>query len=136
VLLAGDAFATMDMDSWSGLIGGRQVLARAGAPFNSDWHATIASVQKLAALRPTVAGCGHGIPLEEADLPSYLERFAARFRPPRHGRYVRRSAITDERGVVAVPPRPFDPVPYATAAGMLMIGMILGAGWLEDDRRD
>src|SRR5262249_32779304 len=38
VLLAGDALATMDMDSWSGLISGKKQLSRGGTPFNCDWE--------------------------------------------------------------------------------------------------
>jgi glyoxylase-like metal-dependent hydrolase (beta-lactamase superfamily II) len=134
VLLAGDAFATMDMDSWPGLVSGRQVLARAGAPFNSDWNATGESVRRLAALKPSVIACGHGMPMEDGDVAQRFTNFSIGFRPPRHGRYVRRSARTDAGGVVSVPPPPFDPVPLATAAGMLAVGIILGAGWLEDER--
>ena len=136
VLLAGDAFATMDMDSWSGLVTGKQRLARAGAPFNSDWAATRASVEHLAKLRPNVVGCGHGIPISEHDIAARLARFAERFRAPRHGRYVRRPAQTDEHGVVSLPRPPLDPVPFATAAALLAVGVILGAGWLEDERRN
>jgi glyoxylase-like metal-dependent hydrolase (beta-lactamase superfamily II) len=135
VLLAGDAFATMDMDSWPGLVTGRQRLARAGAPFNCDWQATRSSVERLAQLRPNVVGCGHGIPISEDDIANRLARFAERFRSPRHGRYVRRPAQTDHEGVVALPRPPFDPVPFATAAALLVTGIVLGAGWLEDDRR-
>lgn len=134
-LLAGDAFATMNMDSWSGLISGRKVLAPGGAPFNCDWHASIASVQQLASLRPNVAGCGHGIPMCDRELPARLERFAKRFHAPRHGRYVRQPARTDESGVVALPRAPFDPVPFATAASLLLAGIALGAGYLDDERR-
>ncbi len=122
VLLAGDAFATVNMDSWQGVIGGAQTLARAGAPFNCDWHATHESVQRLADLRPNVVACGHGIPLGESDLSRRLEAFADAFRPPRHGRYVREPAVTDEQGIVSVPPAPFDPVPFATAAGLVAVG--------------
>lgn len=135
VLLAGDAVATMNMDSWSGLITARQVLARAGAPFNYDWQATASSVQQLARLRPNVLGCGHGIPLTKAELPRRLERFATRFRPPRHGRYIRRPAKTNTHGVMSLPPAPFDPVPVVTAVGMLALGVVLGAGWIEPERR-
>ncbi len=135
VLLAGDAFATMDMDSWIGLISARQMLARAGAPFNSDWDATRQSVRKLAALRPTVAACGHGIPICDSNLPGRLERFAARFRAPRRGRYVQKPAITDGNGVVSLPPAPFDPIPMATAAGMFTVGFVLGAGYFQKDDR-
>jgi len=135
VLLAGDAFATMDMDSWSGLITGRKVLARAGAPFNSDWQATEASVKALAQLRPNVVGAGHGIPMSDSELPARVERYASRFRPPRHGRYVRRPARADESGVVSVPPAPFDPVPFATAASLLIAGVALGAGYFDKESR-
>ncbi len=132
-LIAGDAFATMDMDSWTGLITGRKVLARAGAPFNSDWQATEASVKDLARLHPTVVGAGHGMPMSEDDLPMRLERYASRFLPPRHGRYVHRPARTDKDGVVSLPRAPFDFVPYATAASLLLLGIALGAGALDDE---
>lgn len=135
VLIAGDAFATMNMESWSGLLGGRQRLARAGAPFNLDWDQTKESVHKLAELRPSAAACGHGIPRDEPDLPQRLESFAARFRRPRRGRYVLTPATTDERGVVALPPAPFDPVPYVTAGALALVGIALGAGYAEYERR-
>ncbi|MEY2479777.1 MAG: hypothetical protein QOI04_704 [Verrucomicrobiota bacterium] len=135
VLIAGDAFATMNMDSWSGLISGQQKLAPAGAPFNIDWEATRASVKELAKLRPNVVGCGHGIPMCHADLPARMERFAERFRAPRRGRYVRQPARTDGKGIVDLPPAPFDPVPFATAAALLCAGVALGAGYLDEKKR-
>lgn len=131
VLLAGDAFASMDMDSWSGLITGQRTLARAGAPFNSDWAATKSSVQKLADLGPEVVGCGHGTPFCSGPISLRLSRFAARFRAPRRGRYVRQPAQTTGEGVVALPPAPFDPVPFATAASLLVAGIALGAGYFD-----
>lgn len=134
VLLAGDAFATMDMDSWTGLITGKRVLARGGAPFNSDWDATRSSVRRLAELRPNIVGCGHGIPISEGGVPERLRRFAEHFRAPRSGRYIRQPAHTDEHGVVSVPPAPFDPVPFATAASLLLVGIALGSGLLEEKR--
>jgi glyoxylase-like metal-dependent hydrolase (beta-lactamase superfamily II) len=135
VLLAGDAFATMNMDSWAGLLTHRRELGRAGAPFNFDWEATGESVRKLAALWPNVAACGHGVPMCDSDLALRLENFAERFRAPRHGRYVRKAARVDENGVVSLPPAPFDPVPFATAAGLIAVGIALGAGYLDEERR-
>ena len=134
-LLAGDAFATMNMDSWTGLISGRRALAPGGAPFNCDWDASRSSLQKLTSLRPNVAGCGHGIPVSGTELPAALEGFAKRFRAPRRGRYVQQPARTDESGLVALPPAPFDPVPFATAASLLLAGVALGAGFLDNQRR-
>ena len=135
VLLAGDAFATMDMESWTGLLTRRKRLARAGAPFNCDWEATQQSVNDLAKLRPNVVGAGHGNPITGSDLAARLQEYARRFRPPRRGRYVREAAQTDENGVVALPPAPFDPVPFATAAGLLAAGIVLGSGLFEDEKR-
>src|ERR1044072_2248570 len=135
VLLAGDAFATMNMDSWSGLVTGRKTLARAGAPFKTGWGATRLSVTEPAELRRQVSGCGHGIPRTDAELPAQLERFAERFRAPRNGRYVRRPARTDDRGAISLPPAPFDPVPFATAGALIVAGIALGAGYLDDKRR-
>lgn len=136
VLLAGDAFATMNMDSWIDLVSGKQRLARAEAPFNTDWDATRISVQKLADLRPNVAGCGHGVPMSDGALADRLERFADRFRRPRHGRYAAAPAEVDEEGVVALPPAPFDPVPLATAGALLAVGIALGSGYVEEQLRD
>src|ERR1700681_3484868 len=132
VLLAGDAFATMNMDSWTGLITGKRVLARAGSPFNTDWGATHSSVKELANLKPNVVACGHGVPIASSDLPNRLHTFADGFRPPRYGRYVDRPASTDESGISSLPPAPFDPVPFATAAALVCIGIALGAGYLDD----
>jgi glyoxylase-like metal-dependent hydrolase (beta-lactamase superfamily II) len=135
VLLAGDAVATMNLDSWSGLFSGKQTLAHAGAPFTMDWEAARSSVQELANLRPNVIGCGHGIPMCDAELPERMEAFAERFRAPRHGRYVRKPAKTNENGIVDLPPAPFDPVPLATAASLVLVGIAIGAGYLDDETR-
>lgn len=136
VLLAGDAFATMNMDSWMGLVTGKKDLSRAGAPFNMDWQATHESIQKLASLRPNVIGCGHGIPMTSAAVPERLQRFAERFRRPRRGRYVHSPAAVSEAGVEALPPAPFDPVPLATAGALLVAGVALGSGYMEDRLRE
>jgi glyoxylase-like metal-dependent hydrolase (beta-lactamase superfamily II) len=135
ILIDGDAFATMNMDSWAGLLTGRQELSRAGAPFNYDWEATRESVRKLVSLRPNIVACGHGIPMSDSYLVARMEEFAERFRPPRHGRYVRKPARVDEGGIVSLPPAPFDPVPFATAAGLIAVGIALGAGYLEHQGR-
>ncbi len=136
VLLAGDAFATMNMDSWAGLVSGRKRLARAGAPFNTDWQATRDSVQRLAEFRPNVVGCGHGIPMADGNLPERVERLAKDFRAPRRGRYVETPAVVDESGVLALPRAPFDPVPLATAGALLVAGIALGSGYVEDQLSD
>ena len=136
VLLAGDAFATMNMDSWLGLASGKKELSRGGAAFNMDWEATQKSIEKLADLRPNVVGCGHGIPMRDGALPDRLKRFADRFLRPRHGRYAVAPAEVNEAGVAALPPAPFDPVPLATAGALLVAGIALGSGYVEEQLRE
>lgn len=136
VILAGDAFATMNMDSWIGLASGKKELARAGAPFNMNWDATRESIKKMAELRPHVVGCGHGIPMTGSALPDRLESFANRFRRPRHGRYVAVAAEVSEAGVVALPRAPFDPIPLATAGALFVAGVALGTGYVEERLSD
>ena len=53
VLLAGDACATMNMDSWLGLGSAKKKLSRGEASFNMDWRATQESIEKLADWRVT-----------------------------------------------------------------------------------
>lgn len=135
VLICGDAIATVNMDSWSALLTRKQELGSAGAPFTYDWARARASLRKLASLRPNVLACGHGIPMQSPDLATEIEIFARQFRGPRHGRYVREPALVDEEGIVSLPPAPFDPVPFATAAGLIAVGIALGSGYLDNERR-
>ena len=128
-LLAGDAFATMNMDSWLGMTTMRQDLGRAGTPFNCNWQATKHSVEKLANLRATHIGCGHGHPMttqEYSLLVDDLEIFAEEFEIPSHGRYADPAAHTDERGVLFVPPPAADPlVPVAAGVGVAAAALLL-----------
>jgi glyoxylase-like metal-dependent hydrolase (beta-lactamase superfamily II) len=135
VLLTGDALVSVNMDSWIGLIGAHPQLAGPPAPFTINWSAALSSIKELANLRPNVLGSGHGVPISDSDLAERLEHFAQYFRAPRRGRYVRQPARTDENGVVDLPPAPFDPVPFATAAGLFCVGLALGAGYLDEKPR-
>ena len=135
ILLTGDALVSVDMDSWHGLLTARPKLSGPPASFTIDWDSARASLRQLATLRPNIVGCGHGVPISDSDLSERLEQFAQNFRAPRHGRYVRQPARTDENGVVDLPPAPFDPVPFATAAALFCAGVALGAGYLDDEKR-
>ena len=123
VLLAGDAVATVDMDSYVALATQRQDIATGGAPFICDWKQYARSLWRLADLEPVVLACGHGIPLKGGEVAGDLGIFARHFSPPKHGRYVREPAETDERGVDALPPKPADPIPYLLAAGLVGAGL-------------
>ncbi|MEW5927511.1 MAG: MBL fold metallo-hydrolase [Gemmatimonadota bacterium] len=126
VLLAGDAFATMDMDSWTAHATERRELDRPAAPFTSDWGAAGRSVQSLARLEPETVAAGHGIPVAGPQVAPALHRLAERFPVPRHGRYVGRPARADERGVTEVPPPVPDPLParLAGAAALAAAGYL------------
>ena len=135
ILLTGDALVTVNMDSWIGLLGTRPQLAGPPTPFTIDWEAARESLAKLATLRPNALASGHGAPISESNLSERLEQFAKNFRPPRRGRYVPQPARTNENGVVDLPPAPFDPVPFVTAAALLCAGVALGAGYLDEQKR-
>jgi glyoxylase-like metal-dependent hydrolase (beta-lactamase superfamily II) len=135
VLLSGDAFATMNMDSWRDLLTRRQRLSRPPSPSTIDWELARSSIKQLAALRPNVVGCGHGIPISDTDLPDRMQRFAENFQPPRYGRYVKRPARTDEHGIVDLPPAPFDRLPFATIAALIGLGIVIGTGCVENRQR-
>jgi glyoxylase-like metal-dependent hydrolase (beta-lactamase superfamily II) len=132
ILLTGDALVSVDMDSWRGLISSKPKLFGPPAAFTIDWDAAGASLKELASLRPNIVGCGHGAPISDSNLAERLEKFAARFRGPRHGRYVKQPVRTDEDGIVDLPPAPFDPVPFATAAALFCVGLALGAGHFDE----
>lgn len=133
ILLTGDALLTVDMDSWSALLSRKRELARPPTPFTVDWDAARVSLRKLAGLRPNVIGAGHGAPISDSDLPERLEKFAEAFRAPRRGRYARQPARVNANGKMDLPPAPFDPVPFATAAALFLAGVALGSGYLDDD---
>ena len=125
VLIAGDALATMDVDSWQPTFVQKPHFTTVGMPFICDWHAAQSSVWHLASLQPRVIACGHGAPLSGANLPQQFAAFAEEFPLPSTGRYVQQGARTDENGVVQLPPPPADPMPKIAAALAL-----LGAGFI------
>lgn len=112
-LIAGDAFVTTRQESALGaLFKAPTHVRRPPAYYTTDWQAAGDSVEMLARLQPHVAITGHGLPMAGAALRHELEQLARdwdRVAVPCHGRYVRRPAVTNERGVVSVPPAVFDP---------------------------
>jgi glyoxylase-like metal-dependent hydrolase (beta-lactamase superfamily II) len=121
VLIAGDAVATVDMDSWSALMLELPAVTRPAAPFTSDWETAHESVRTVLSLRPAVLAAGHGIPVFGEGVEPALRALVTDFPLPRRGRYRSLAAVTDETGVVAVPPAVHDPYPT------LFLGAALGA---------
>ena len=115
VLLAGDAVATMNMDSYAEMFAQTPRLARSGAPFICDWPSARASTQTVADLKPQVLACGHGQPITGENVADDLADFAVNFPMPAKGRYVDTPAITDENGIMSLPPAAPDPVPKIAA---------------------
>ena len=129
VLLAGDAFATVNMDNMLDLLTRKPQIYRPPVPATTDWQKAYASVQSLAKLRPKLIGAGHGAPMTNS--ADELESLAADFRVPERGRYVKEPARFDENGIAYLPPAPPDNAPkvavgvafgvIAAAAGTLIL---------------
>ncbi len=125
VLLAGDAFATVNMDNLLMLLTKKPQIYRPPVPATTDWQKARAAVQSLAALRPRVIGAGHGSPM--TDSADELENLAANFPVPEHGRYVKQPARFDENGITYLPPAPPDNAPKV-AAGVAIGALLTVAG--------
>jgi hypothetical protein len=134
VLIAGDAFETANMDSWSGALTKNVKLWRGGTPFTCDWNKAFDSVQRLAELKPEVLAAGHGRPVSGAGTSDLFERFARDFSIPAHGRYVDLPAEVNERGVVSLPPRPADPVKIGVV--VFGLGCACLAAYRANERRN
>jgi hypothetical protein len=64
-------------------------------------------VLKLAALDPEIVATGHGYPMYGGEMRNALNQLASRFDTqavPSTGRYVNEPAVTDETGVLYLPP--------------------------------
>lgn len=112
-LIVGDAFTTVKQESFLAVLRQKKEMHGPPAYFTSDWQAAQRSVEQLASLKPAVAACGHGKPMEGNELHEKLDELAHHFREvaiPRHGRYIDQPAHADENGVVDVPPPVTDPV--------------------------
>jgi len=130
VLLAGDAFATLNQDSAIAMITQRPEFSVPPAPLTTDWDAAHTSVRHLASLRPSAISAGHGLPVRGPRVASDLERFAEMFQRPRTGRYVVQPARSGENGVDYVPPPVSDPLPR-----QLLLGGIAAAALIAVTRR-
>lgn len=107
VLIAGDAVATTKQESMFSVLTQQQELHGPPAYFTIDWDHAHRSVVRLATLRPRVVAAGHGEPLSGDEVADDLAALARDFEErakPKHGRYVAQPALTDEHGIVSLPP--------------------------------
>jgi glyoxylase-like metal-dependent hydrolase (beta-lactamase superfamily II) len=120
VLIAGDAFVTTRQESLFHVLTQRPELHGPPMYYTPDWVAARDSLRRLAELRPSIAGTGHGVPMEGDELRNGLDMLALDFDDiavPRQGRYVHEPALSDRHGVIHVPPRP-----SSVATQLLLIG--------------
>ena len=107
LLLAGDAVTTTKQESMFSVLTQKQEVHGPPAYFTIDWEKARRSAVALAALQPAVIATGHGQPMQGPSATRELATLAREFdrrERPRRGRYVRQPAVTDEEGVVALPP--------------------------------
>jgi glyoxylase-like metal-dependent hydrolase (beta-lactamase superfamily II) len=134
VLIAGDAFTTVDQNSMADSLSQRQRVSGPPPYYTCDWQAAERAVKQLAELRPKVLAAGHGIPMRGASATAQLRALADNFPIPNDGRYVREPARTNESGIVYLPPPVPDPVKI-TAMAALGFGIGIGALALLKARR-
>lgn len=118
VLIAGDAFVTTDQSSAISVM--TQKLTLHGPPtyFTCDWRAAKKSVRKLAELKPSAVGTGHGKALHGKEWRVKIQELSDEFDTralPWRSRYINNPAHTDENGIVSMP----KPVSYWVAKGLL-----------------
>lgn len=98
VLIAGDAFTTVQQESALAVLTQEQEVHGPPSYFTTDWVAARESVERLNALRPAAVATGHGTPMSGPELTSQLAHLAAGFAEtavPEHGRYVSPDAHGD-----------------------------------------
>jgi glyoxylase-like metal-dependent hydrolase (beta-lactamase superfamily II) len=114
-LIAGDAITTTKQESVIAVATQRHEIHGPPAYFTQDWRSAGESVGRLAALEPEILATGHGEPLAGSEMRRDLRALAARFENvevPSLGRYAVEPAVTDERGIIRLPP---DPLPKVMA---------------------
>ena len=123
VLLAGDAFCTIDQDSMIGMISKKPQVNRPPAYYTINWQQAHESVRKLADLSPRLLAAGHGEPMGGDEALWQLRELAEDFPTPTYGRYVKQPPIVNEYGVALMPPPVPDPVKRA-AIGAIAAGTV------------
>jgi glyoxylase-like metal-dependent hydrolase (beta-lactamase superfamily II) len=121
LLIAGDAVTTTKQESVFAVATQKQELNGPPAYFTIDWDQAHRSVSTIASLKPAILATGHGEPMRGADIADRLARLSREFDQkvrPRRGRYVREAAITNEEGVVYVPPPVRGGVPWTAVSGV------------------
>lgn len=121
LLIAGDAVTTTKQESVFAVATQKPELNGPPAYFTVDWDQAHGAVSTIASLKPAILATGHGEPMRGADIPERLAQLSREFDQrvrPRRGRYVREPAVTNEEGVVYVPPPVRGGVPWTAVSGV------------------
>ncbi len=120
VLISGDALVTTKQESALSVIFQTKKLSGPPKYFTCDWLSAAWSVEQLARLEPEVVASSHGRPMRGMSMRKSLHNLVRDFDKvavPRHGRYVKQPAVTDDTGVVQLPVKNKD----ATASPILKV---------------
>lgn len=102
VLIAGDAFITVDQESAIAVMLQTKEVNGPPAYFTTDWAAARESVRQLESLHPAAVATGHGLPMSGEELARQLEVLASDFNQlavPDQGRYVEEQAGAQPTGL-------------------------------------
>ena len=135
-LIAGDAVVTTKQESLLAVMAQRPELHGPPAYFTQDWERAAQSVRTIAALEPEVLATGHGIVMRGDQMRAGLKLLAEAFERtevPVYGRYAHDPAITDEHGIVRLPPDPFPKVAVGLAVAAIAVGLMSQAGRLRQN---
>ena len=129
-LIAGDAVTATKQESALAVMTQREEMHGPPAYFTADWRSAADSVRRLAALEPEVLATGHGVVLRGEPMRRALHAMANGFdrEVPQYGRYAKEPAVTDEHGIVRLPPDPFPKVAAGLAAAAIAVGLMSQAG--------
>lgn len=119
-LIAGDAIVTTQQESLLAVRSQRRELHGPPKYYTPDWDAAASSVAILAELNPEIAATGHGEPLRGSSMRADLHDLADNFHRravPKHGRYVKQPAVTNENGIVSIPPEMPELIPDLLLSG-------------------
>jgi glyoxylase-like metal-dependent hydrolase (beta-lactamase superfamily II) len=133
-LIAGDAVVTTKQESVLAVMAQRLELHGPPAYFTQDWERAAQSVRTIAALEPETLATGHGVVMRGDRMRAELKLLAETFERtevPAYGRYAHEPAITDEHGIVRLPPDPFPKVAAGLAAAAVAVGLMSQAGRLR-----
>lgn len=125
-LIAGDAVMTTRQESVLAVATQRVELHGPPAYFTENWQQSAQSVRLLAALEPEVLATGHGVPMRGSQMRAGLNLLAETFEKtevPLYGRYAKDPAVTNENGIVRLPPDPFPKVAAGMAAAAIAVGL-------------